>query len=166
MVMDVSPRENSKREVLTTLRLPMRFTQNELLDLVSKIGKLQSEENGCSSEPLYRDKKTIAVANARILLHMYGTRETSFPQGNFSDPGWQLLLDLFVQQASGKNVNVSSACLGSRAPSTTALRYISDYIEKGLLIRTPSKHDQRVYWLSLSDAALSELTDLFSDDFM
>jgi len=166
MLMKVTDSENSQREELTTLRLPMRLTQNELEDLVFRIGKLQSGEADCNSQPHYSDKRTIALANARALLRMYGTREKSFPQGSFSDPGWQLLIDLFVQQASGKNVNVSSACVGSRAPSTTALRYITDYIGKGLLIRTPCKNDQRVYWLSLSEEALAGMTDLFSADFI
>lgn len=166
MVMEATNSDHKQQEEITTLRLPIRLSQTEMNDLASRIAKLQSGETDGDSQDNCNDKRAIALANARALLRIYRIREKSFPHGNFSDPGWHLLIDLFLQQAAGKNVNVSSACVGSGAPSTTALRYITDYIDKGLLIRTPSKHDQRVYWLSLSDEALAGLTDLFSEDFM
>lgn len=166
MVMKVTESDEGHREELMALRLPIRLTQNELSDLASKIEKLQSSEARHNLPDHFSDKQSIAFANARIFLRIYGRRDSSFPLGNFADPGWQLLVDLFVHQASGKQINVSSACIGSRAPSTTALRYIAEYIEKGILVRTPCEHDQRVSWLSLSENAQAALIELFCDDFM
>lgn len=166
MVMEATNSEHRQHEEITTLRLPIRLSRTEMSDLALRIAKLQSDEADGDSQAYCNDKKTIALANARALLRIYRTREKIFPQGKFSDPGWHLLIDLFLQQAAGKDVSVSSACVGSRAPSTTALRYITDYIEKGVVVRTPSEHDQRVYWLSLSEEALARLVDLFGDDFM
>ena len=122
MVMKVTESDESHREELMALRLPIRLTQSELSDLASKIEKLQSSEARHNLPDHFSDKQSIAFANARIFLRIYGRRDSSFPLGNFADPGWQLLVDLFVHQASGKQVNVSSACIGSRAPSTTAKR--------------------------------------------
>lgn len=166
MGIEVTESEYGPREEITTLRLPVRLSQNEMNDLAFRIAKLQSGTTDGSSPAFCNDRRTIALANARALLRVYTTREKNFPQGKFSDPGWHLLIDLFLQQAAGRCVSVSSACVGTRAPSTTALRYISDYIDKGFVIRTPSENDQRVSWLSLSEEALEGLIELFSDDFV
>lgn len=68
----------------------------------------------------------------------------------FGEPTWELLLDLFVHWERGDDVTVTSACIASGVPITTALRYMSTLIEAGLVVREPSAHDRRMHLVHLT----------------
>jgi hypothetical protein len=61
----------------------------------------------------------------------------------FGEPAWDILLDLYIAAGEGKNVSVSSACIGSAAPATTGLRWLSVLTAEGLLVRENDAEDQR-----------------------
>src|SRR5690554_5333957 len=71
----------------------------------------------------------------RNLIDLCATRQNYFPEGLFSDPAWDMLLDLTYARLTGKRVSVSSLCIASRVPATTALRRISDLVFEGLVTR-------------------------------
>jgi DNA-binding MarR family transcriptional regulator len=57
---------------------------------------------------------------------------------------------------------VSSLCIGSAVPATTALRWIKSLEGKGLIVRTPDPYDGRRIFISLSDKALQQMDTLFT----
>lgn len=61
----------------------------------------------------------------------------------FGEPAWDILLDLFIAQGEGKNVSVSSACIGSASPATTGLRWLGVLADEGLIKREPDPEDNR-----------------------
>lgn len=71
------------------------------------------------------------------------------------EPSWELLLDLLVHRAERRAVSVTSACLASGAPTSTALRYIAALEAAGLVTRRASDTDRRVVFVSLTDAAIA-----------
>jgi DNA-binding MarR family transcriptional regulator len=73
------------------------------------------------------------------------------------EPAWDILLDLLVQQARGRQISVTSACLGSGVPCTTALRWIAALESQGLVTRVAARHDKRVVFLELTQRALEAL---------
>ena len=70
-------------------------------------------------------------------------RDEIFGGLTFFDPSWDMLLDLFVQQAQGRAVSVSSLCLASAAPPTTALRHIASLEQAGWITRRNDPEDGR-----------------------
>jgi hypothetical protein len=94
-----------------------------------------------------------AVATAEKLLWEHRRRSQFFPELAGRNPDWAILLDLFVQAETGKDLGICSACLASDAPKTTALRHIDRMVRRGDLVRTPSKHDKRSTSVRLSDKA-------------
>lgn len=68
----------------------------------------------------------------------------------FGEPAWDILLDLFIRQASSERVLVKSACIGAAAPATTALRWINALEEQGLLTVTIDPDDRRSKLVSLT----------------
>ncbi|MBS7538419.1 response regulator [Ancylobacter lacus] len=87
----------------------------------------------------------------RALVAARADRDAIFQAGLFSDPAWDMLLDLAVAEATGKPISVTSLCIASGAPTTTALRRIDDLRDAGLLDRTPDPTDRRRIIVQLTD---------------
>lgn len=94
----------------------------------------------------------------RNLIDLCATRQNYFPDGLFSDPAWDMLLDLTYARLTGKRVSVSSLCIASRVPATTALRRISDLVSEGLVTRIRDENDGRRVFVDLTDDGFSRMT--------
>jgi winged helix DNA-binding protein len=77
-------------------------------------------------------------------------RSSFFEPNFFCDPVWDMLLDLFLQQSLGRPVCVSSLCIASCAPSSTALRWIRALEEADLLERSRDPTDGRRVFVRLT----------------
>lgn len=58
---------------------------------------------------------------------------------------------MFMQFAGGAKVSVTSLCIASDSPASTALRYIAQLEEAALVKRTASEFDKRVSFVELTD---------------
>ena len=70
-----------------------------------------------------------------------------------------MLLDLYLASGDGKSISVSSACIASRAPATTALRWLRRMEQLGLVARVNDDNDRRRVYVTITDAAKRALTD-------
>jgi len=70
-------------------------------------------------------------------------RGAALPADLFREPCWDMLLDLAHHHAQRRLVSVSSLCIASGAPHTTALRYIDTLRTSGLVDRVPDPMDAR-----------------------
>lgn len=95
------------------------------------------------------------LKRARNELRFRASRSQLLPNWLFGEPGWVILIDLFTRQMTGKTTSVSSACIASGAPATTALRAIQRLEEDGLICRTRSEADARLRYIQLTPAGLS-----------
>lgn len=68
----------------------------------------------------------------------------------FGEPAWDILLDAAIMEGRGKQVSVTSACLASDVPSTTALRYVTALEERGFLTRESDQFDNRKKYVRLT----------------
>ena len=103
---------------------------------------------------------TAIVAVARRLYAMRRERDDLLGDGLFSEPAWDILLDLFVSHHEGRQLSVSAVCIGARAPSATALRYLTMLQEAGLVQRTRDETDGRRSHVQLSPTGQQQMTDL------
>ncbi len=79
----------------------------------------------------------------------------------FGEPAWDLLLDIATAEASGKRLQISSACIGSCVPPTTALRWISILEKKGLIRRESDWADARRNFLRLTHEGAEKIERYF-----
>ncbi|SFP69826.1 winged helix DNA-binding protein [Sphingomonas rubra] len=70
-----------------------------------------------------------------------------------AEPAWDMLLDLYLAQVAGRHVAVSSLCIASGVPTTTALRWIRMLERDGLLVRERDRDDGRRSFIKLSAPA-------------
>ncbi|MEL7689228.1 MarR family transcriptional regulator [Citromicrobium bathyomarinum] len=79
----------------------------------------------------------------------------------FADPAWDILLDLTAARAEGRRVSVTSLCIASGVPPTTALRWIGQMTRQGLLVREEDRVDRRRAFVALSETALDAMARYF-----
>ncbi len=73
--------------------------------------------------------------------------------GLFADPAWDMLLDLFAARAEGTRVSVSSLCIASGVPTSTALRWIAELERQNLILKHPDARDGRRTFVAIDDEA-------------
>ncbi|PNU06161.1 winged helix DNA-binding protein [Novosphingobium guangzhouense] len=80
----------------------------------------------------------------------------------FGEPAWDILLDLFIAAKERRRVSVTSACIGSAVPSTTALRWIAILEKQGLLMREADPGDARRVYVKLSARGYAAMLEYFA----
>ncbi|MPT24907.1 MAG: response regulator [Starkeya sp.] len=98
-------------------------------------------------------EKPVARPNyLKTLVAARADRDAIFQSDLFSDPAWDMLLDLAVAEASGRPISVTSLCIASGAPTTTALRRIDELRDAGLIERRPDPADRRRIIVELTES--------------
>lgn len=90
-------------------------------------------------------------------------RTRFFDAALFADPAWDILLDLSAARGEGRQVSVTSLCIASGVPATTALRWIAQMSEAGLLERVADEQDGRRAFIGLSQAAADGMARYFAE---
>ena len=88
---------------------------------------------------------------ARAWLNGIRARPTIFDM-QLCEGAWIILLDLYAN-AGKKPVSVTSACIASGYPISTALRWIKELVEAQLIARIADRSDGRRYYLELTQRA-------------
>lgn len=131
------------------VELPLRISLADLDRLNEAAARAPKAETSDGSTSSVAQLQRARVEAGR-LMEVRRRRERLFGNRLFGDPAWEILLDLFVQRLEGRATTVTSACIGSGAPQTTALRYLASLIERGIVVRRASAEDRRVQYVDLS----------------
>jgi hypothetical protein len=99
----------------------------------------------------------------RRIIRQRQMRARFFDGDLFADPAWDMLLDLTAARAEHARVSVTSLCIASGVPPTTALRWIGQMTEAGLLKRIEDETDRRRAFITLTDKAVDAMARYFVD---
>lgn len=99
----------------------------------------------------------------RTIIRQRQMRAKFFDAELFADPAWDILLDLTAARAEQVRVSVTSLCIASGVPPTTALRWIGQMSQAGLLERVEDESDRRRAFIALSDTAASGMARYFAE---
>jgi hypothetical protein len=103
------------------------------------------------------------VDQVSSLIEARRHRSDFFRTGLFSDPAWDILLDLTRAQLQGRRVCISSLC-AAELPMTTAIRWINALIEEGLVVKLRDPVDARRTFVTLTKTALSSMKEYMISD--
>ena len=90
-------------------------------------------------------------------------RKRYFRPDLLGEPAWDMLLDLFLARADGLRLSVSSVCIGSRVPLTTALRWLAILEGEGLTCRKQDEADKRRSWIELTPTGAQAMIEWLGD---
>jgi DNA-binding MarR family transcriptional regulator len=127
-----------------------------LYSLDGKIKYLKSRVDGSMKDPL------IVLGRAKNHYRRRRARDEIFTNPKlFGEPAWDMLVDLFIAHEEGVRVSVSSLCIASCVPESTALRWIGVLETSDLVRRTPDATDSRRIYLTLTEKAVAQVRSYF-----
>lgn len=106
---------------------------------------------------------TISKTRILELLRFRELRPRLFKERLFSDPAWQMLLDLMENNLLEKEVSVSSLYIASGVPISTASRRLDDLEEVGLVTRWDDPNDGRRQYVRVTEKAEKLITNYLAD---
>ena len=147
----------------------LRAMANRLLKMANDIES--NQQNTSASNPVSdsifkswdENDSEILLTKASEIYRDRRRRRQYIDHDLFGEPAWDLLLDLFIARLKKKRVSVTSACIASDVPPTTALRWLGVLVEINLVERFDSETDQRVSWVRLTDGASRNMAQFIRD---
>ena len=137
-----------------------RLDRPHFFDKTSNAAVEQSRE---FSDQLVRDVKP-PLPDPQVIRQIIRQRQLRsrfFNSELFSDPAWDMILDLAAAAMEHKSVSVTSLCTASCVPPTTALRWIRLLTDKGILKRVEDPRDRRRVFIGLTEEGLTALARYF-----
>ncbi|MGA1799519.1 winged helix DNA-binding protein [Sphingomonas sp. 4RDLI-65] len=131
---------------------------NYALSLSTPVGSTITAKRGVL--PVISDPVLIDVAKRLYALRKI--RDQILGDALFSEPAWDILLDLFISDHECRQLSVSAVCIGARAPSATALRYLTMLQEAGLVERTRDERDGRRSHVQLTTLGRRRMASLLA----
>ena len=122
-------------------------------------------EDGGTSDRLVRAARP-PLPDPRLIRRIIRQRQLRarfFDGALFADPAWDMLLDLTAARAEHTRVSVTSLCIASGVPPTTALRWIGQMTEAALVERIDDEADRRRAFIALSDKAADAMARYFAE---
>jgi hypothetical protein len=174
-------RELSEEDRLSLLRLTEQV--NEIAQKLERLGDPQDDGSVRSPSTAFRFDEEAGgtlrqpgdrlVRSARPplpdprlvrrIIHQRQLRARFFDGDLFADPAWDMLLDLTAARVEHTRVSVTSLCIASGVPPTTALRWIGQMTAAGLLERVEDDTDRRRAFIQLTDKAVDAMARYFAE---
>lgn len=104
----------------------------------------------------------LALTLARGWMEAQRARNSAFGASLFVDPGWNILLHLFIGERSKEFSSISSLCLAADVPTSTGLRWILMLEKNGIVTRSAHPLDRRKTLVSLTSAGNEKMEDVLA----
>ena len=102
----------------------------------------------------------ITEDHIRSLLLARRARDAILGEELFSDPGWDVLLELYAARLSGRETSVSELASAIRTPPSIVARWVDTLSKHGLTTAPPERSNSASAVVSLTDEGLSKLEHL------
>lgn len=128
--------------------LPVEALSQEILDLLSdiqsRIIKIESKPVSVPGEEVEYSEDIKFYKWLKMEYANRHFRHNAFEQEYITgEPCWDALLDLCIAEIEGRRVGVTSLCIASGVPVTTALRWLSLLERDGMIERQADPRDKR-----------------------
>ncbi|QJQ32291.1 winged helix DNA-binding protein [Sphingomonas lacunae] len=115
-------------------------------------------EEGAADIPIEDARRAALI---RRFMAFRRQRNTVFPEASGTDANWLILVELYLAALERRRESISSLCVASGAPATTALRYIRTLTDAGIVVRDPDPEDGRRVFVNMQPASVAQMKQLF-----
>lgn len=130
---------------------PAHEAENSSASIATRVALIMSHVKSLADEASVSViDPTNSSTLVRKIMAARAERRKFFDGDLFADPAWDMLLELFALERDQRRTCVSSLCIASAVPATTALRWIDKLLSENLIERTADPLDGRRVWISLS----------------
>jgi DNA-binding MarR family transcriptional regulator len=141
----------SEVRALAVRLLNLTDTEMNALDVSGMMSNVECEEE---IPPLMLMPQNAIWAFVRKELARRRARHREIEHKLALEADWNILLDLYHLSCQGKSVSISSACLASGVPPTTALRYLDVLIVSNMIERYSDIEDRRRFYIRFTRKGL------------
>lgn len=134
--------ESEKQQLRELLRLVQKLEES-----VSQTLNRSVERRHCKGEIEFKQR-----------------RDQLFPAGYFSDPAWDILLDLYAAHLKQQPVSTTALGLVAGVPQTTMLRYLDLIVRDGFARKIADSRDGRRVFVELTPLGIEKMAYLLSDE--
>lgn len=110
-----------------------------------------------------RRNSTPHLATAKALRANIIEREKALPFLPSCNPGWRILLEIFISEGEGKPICVTDIGYTAELAGATTLRWLRLLESEALVTRHPDETDRRRCWLTLADEGRAAVVRVLSD---
>jgi DNA-binding MarR family transcriptional regulator len=132
-----------------------RHDLSEIRNILSKI------QTSLDSAETFDNEIHVDLRELEILVRR--NRNRHFPAGYFSDPAWDILLDLDKAERENLSFHITNIGQDANIPLTTLLRYLATLEKDGLVTREADPTDRRKSLMRLSSKGRELLDKVFED---
>ena len=166
------------RELSETDRLGLLRLTEQVGGIAERLERMKSgfadREGGISGDRAFRVESPPSAYRGerpplpdprlvRRIIQQRHLRGKFFDASMFADPAWDILLDLTAARGEHVRVSVTSLCIASGVPPTTALRWIGQMVDTGLLERVEDEEDRRRAFIALTEKAEDAMARYFAE---
>lgn len=119
--------------------------------------------SGVRKSPAKSESPDVSARSVDFVIRARRARANYVPDDLFAEPAWDMALDLLRAEIEGQRVSMSDLCLAAGVPGTTALRWITALVERGLLVREPDRYDARKTFVKLDPNFSAALRRYFAE---
>ena len=142
-------------------------SSDDPVDVRAELDRLQSELDALNANLGRREPRiqtdAIAADAVREVIEARRKRERLFALDLFSDPAWDILLELFLGHLEQQRVPTTRLGQAAAVPPTTALRWIEKLEASGWIIRNADPLDGRRVFIELSPRGSEMMERYFSE---
>jgi hypothetical protein len=132
----------------------------EILARVENLLRTVEEVPGSCVSPAEAEAELVEAACRALRAEQ--ARSELFGRDLFPNPGWAMLLHLFVSDAEGRPVTSAGICAAAGVSETVALRHLAVLVTAKLVRRQPQPGNPGTIYLTLAPAGKKRLCDYFS----
>lgn len=127
---------------------------DHLLRLSNEVGRIAGTLARLSAETeSAAEDGTVEPIDPKLVMSIIRARRMRghfFDDSLFADPAWDMMLELFHSELLHQRVATSTLCAAAAVPATTALRWLTNLVEKGICVRRDDPLDGRRVYIELT----------------
>lgn len=109
---------------------------------------------------------TELAAILRDIILRRRMRNEVIPSHLLHDPAWDMVLDMMLSKLEGQALSVSSVCMATSVPFTTAIRWLKNMETDNLVRRWTDPQDRRRDLVELTDACFERAQAYFQKHYL